>query len=301
MSWPKSRQPANKETRSTLPFLLLLILTTISCQLAAGTEAELRPPAAGGASSSPASFSTPRPSATPRPTPVPDTGWIQLYPGFERRVINLLLKDGQILEQFYLLRVDPSLYLFDVGYSPGQPLTLQQWLVDEEALAVVNGGFFTEGFEATGLTIADGQAHGSTFQGFGGMLSVDANGPRLRWLGQQPYDPSESAVAGLQSFPILVKPGGQGGYSDENTLRARRTVIGQDKGGRILLIVASSGAFTLSEMSDFLIDSDLDLAVALNLDGGGSSGVLLREPAEGIPAFTLLPTVITIRPKAAAE
>lgn len=301
MSWPKSRPPANKAIRSTLPLLLLLILTTISCQLAATTGGDLSPPVAGGATSSPASSSTPRPSATPRPTPVPDTGWVQLYPGFERRVINLLLEDGQILEQFYLLRVDPSLYLFDVGYSPGRPLSLQQWLVDEEALAVVNGGFFTEGFEATGLTIADGQVHGSTFQGFGGMFSVDANGPRLRWLGQQPYDPSESLVAGLQSFPILVKPDGQGGYSDDNALRARRTVIGRDGSGRILLIVASAGTFTLSELSDFLIDSDLELEVALNLDGGGSSGLLLREPAERIPAFTLLPTVITIRPKAAAE
>jgi hypothetical protein len=35
----------------------------------------------------------------------------------------------------------------------------------------------------------------------------------------------------------------------------------------------------------------------LNLDGGASSGLLLSEPAEGIASFSLLPTVITIRPK----
>ena len=133
------------------------------------------------------------------------------------------------------------------------------------------------------------------------MFSVDGNGPRLRWLRQQPYDPAEAIDAGLQSFPILVKPAEQGGYSDDNPLKARRTVIGQDKSGRILFVIASGGAFTLTEMSDFLLRSDLDLAVALNLDGGGSSGILLREPAEGIPAFTLLPTVITIRAKPAAE
>jgi exopolysaccharide biosynthesis protein len=191
--------------------------------------------------------------------------------------------------------------MFDVGYRPGRPQSLQQWLTEEDALAVVNGGFFTEGFEATGLTIADGQVYGSTYVGFGGMLSIAADGPQLRWLRQLPYNPAESLLAALQSFPILVKPGGQGGYSDDSVLRARRTVIGQDMSGRILLVVASSGALTLAEISRFLTDSDLDLAVALNLDGGASSGLLLKEPSEGIPAFTLLPTVITIRPKLAPD
>ena len=99
----------------------------------------------------------------------------------------------------------------------------------------------------------------------------------------------------------VLQLGGQGGYSDDSVLRARRTAIGQDTSGRILLVVASSGTFTLAEMSQFLLNSDFDLAVALNLDGGASSGLLLREPSEGIPAFSLLPTVITIRPKPAPD
>jgi hypothetical protein len=71
--------------------------------------------------------------------------------------------------------------------------------------------------------------------------------------------------------------------------------------GRILLVIASTGPFTLTEMSSFLLNSDLDLAVALNLDGGGSSGLLLKEPPEGIAAYTSLPIVITIRSKLAPD
>jgi uncharacterized protein YigE (DUF2233 family) len=235
------------------------------------------------------------------PTPVPDTGWVQLHPGLERRVINLILESGQIREHLYLLRIDPSLYTLDVGYRPGYPQSLQQWLIEEDAIAVVNGGFFTESFEATGLTIVDGQASGSTYSGFGGMLAISAGGPQLRWLSQQPYDPTEPLLAGLQSFPILVKPGGQSSYTDDDGIKARRTVIGQDVSGRILLVIASTGTFTLTEMSSFLLNSDLDLAVALNLDGGGSSGLLLKEPPEGIAAYTSLPIVITIRSKLAPD
>lgn len=297
MFWLRIKRPANKLYRSTFPFYLLLILAAISCQLISETGGELVSPAALDVSGSPVALPTPRPSSTPRPTPVPDTGWVQLHPGMERRVINLLLESGQILEHIYLLRVDPSLYTFDVGYRPGQPQSLKQWLAEEDALVVVNGGFFTESLEATGLTIANGQVYGSSFEGFGGMLSISDAGPQIRWLRLQPYNPSEVLQAGLQSFPILVQPGGVNGYSEESVLRARRTVIGQDMSGRILVVIASSGTFTLGELSDFLLESDLDLAVALNLDGGASSGLLVKEPSEGIPAFSLLPTVIAIRPK----
>jgi pyruvate/2-oxoacid:ferredoxin oxidoreductase alpha subunit len=47
-------------------------------------------------------------------------------------------------------------------------------------------------------------------------------------------------------------------------------------------------------MSRFLVESDLNIDRALNLDGGASTGLLLSEPAEGIAAFALLPVVIVV-------
>jgi hypothetical protein len=37
--------------------------------------------------------------------------------------------------------------------------------------------------------------------------------------------------------------------------------------------------------------------MALNLDGGASTGLLLADPVEGIAPFTLLPSVIMVYPK----
>jgi hypothetical protein len=100
----------------------------------------------------------------------------------------------------------------------------------------------------------------------------------------------------LQSFPLLVKPGGELGFPEpfEDNVAARRTVIAQDQEGRILFIVAPRGHFTLHRLSVYLMESDLNLDIALNLDGGPSTGILVSEPRELIPSQTLLPIVIFV-------
>ena len=106
-------------------------------------------------------------------------------------------------------------------------------------------------------------------------------------------------MAGLQSFPVLVKPGGEPGFPAEleDNVTARRTVIAQDREGRILLLVSPRGDFTLHRLSLHLTNSDLDLDIALNLDGGPSTGIMLAEPREVIPSQTLLPIVILVYPR----
>jgi hypothetical protein len=50
-------------------------------------------------------------------------------------------------------------------------------------------------------------------------------------------------------------------------------------------------------LSAYLILSDLELDIALNLDGGPSSGLLLADPPQGETALLPLPVVILIFPK----
>lgn len=275
------------------PFVLLLLLVALACNLP-----QTLPP--GSPPTIPPLPPTPTLQALPQPTQPaanPDSGWESLHPGFERRVINITTAETGLRDSLYILRVDPAVYRFDVAYHPGQPQSLEQWQTETGALLVVNGGYFTESYDATGVVVVGGQASGVSYQDFGGMLTITAGGPSLRWLPQQPYDPAEGLLAGLQSFPMLVTPGGQLGYPDEDGQRARRTVIAQDTDGRILFILAINGTFSLHQMSRFLVESDLNIDRALNLDGGASTGLLLSDPPEGIAAFDLLPTVITVYPE----
>jgi Phosphodiester glycosidase len=241
----------------------------------------------------------PAPTATPVPISLPDTGWNRIRDGMEDRIINIFDETGQRVEYLYILRLEPEYYQFDVAYRP-EPHTLEAWRTETEALLVVNGGFFRKEEEIylpNGLTVVSGFAMGNSYSGYGGMLAITDQGPQLRWLVQRPYDPSEPLRGALQSFPILVKPGGELGFpaESEDFKQARRTVIAQDQSGRILFIVTPLGYFTLYQLSAFLTNSDLNLDIALNLDGGMSTGLLLSNPRYEIPANTLLPIVIIIR------
>ncbi|MDM8531805.1 phosphodiester glycosidase family protein [Anaerolineales bacterium HSG25] len=239
---------------------------------------------------------------TPSPTTVPDTGWVFIQSGLEQRHINLVDEAGRGLDDLYLIRLDPNLYRFDVAYHPTKPLTLEDWLEKTDALLAVNGGYFSVDageYYPTGLTVVDGQPMGVSYGDFAGMLAITVQGAELRWLAQHPYQADEPLLAGLQSFPLLVKPGGELGFpaEHEDNKRARRTVIGRDTQGRFILLVAARRYFTLHQLSRFLTESDLELDMAFNLDGGPSSGLLLANSADGISAQSKLPLVIVVYPK----
>ncbi len=202
------------------------------------------------------------------------------------------------VEDITMVRIDPGFFLFDVAFDP-QGMDLDAWQAATGADVVVNGGYFRreqDQFVPDGLIIVLGKGIGESYGDFAGMFIVRDTGPELRWLRTQPYDPWEPLQAGVQSFPMLIKPGGLAGFPEasEDHIPARRTVIGQDRRGRIVFLVASLGYFTLRRLSVFLESSDLGLDIAMNLDGGPSSGMLVRQPREIIPAQTSLPIVITV-------
>ena len=234
---------------------------------------------------------TPQPTATAAP-PL-DSGWEPVQPGLERRVVQLLAENGRPAEQLTLLRIDPAVFAFRIGYSPGQPKTLAAWQAETGALIVVNGGFFTEQYLATGLIVVDGQPGGRSYVGFGGMVTVGEGGVEVRSLRERPYQSSETFDYALQAFPMLVL-NGAAAYQNPDLDRARRTVVGVAEDGRLLLILASRGSFTLAEFSSYLASADFGLVNALNLDGGSSTGLVLADSPESIPAFISVPSVILV-------
>lgn len=244
---------------------------------------------------------TPTPSYSGTFEPVSDGDWTTTGPGFERRTVQIYDHQNQPVETVHIWRIDQDEFRLDVAFD-ARPKTLETWQQETNASVVMNAGYFSinnERYSADGLLIVNGAASGRGFQGYGGMLVITERGAELRWLVDKPYDPNESLQAALQSFPILVKPGGGLGFGPEreDLARARRTVIAQDRDGHILFIVAPQGYFTLHQISAYLTSSDLNLDIAINLDGGGSTGILVANPHEVIPAKVLLPFVILAYPK----
>lgn len=170
----------------------------------------------------------------------------------------------------------------------------------EHATAIINGGYFDNQNNATALVVFNGQSFGSSYNGFGGMLSVNSSDHiALRSLSQQPYDPSnEQLRQATQSSPMLIS-GGKATQFNANAAGSRRSVVAMDKQGRLLFIASPGTAFSLGELEDLLASSDLSIDRALNLDGGASTGLYVNAGKQqvAIDSFTNLPIVIIVKAK----
>ncbi len=274
--------------------------------------APLLTPSAGPPAASPADpLSEPSPVAGPGAVPgavpgaaataVPpaasaapaDSGWVAVEPGFDRRTTGVAFAQPGLLEQVVLFRIDPARYRLRVLYAPGFPRPVAAW--DRQARLVFNAGYFDENDAALGLVVSDGFVFGRSYAGFGGMLAIDAGGAaRVRSLLAEPYQPGEALSQAVQGFPMLVRPDGTL-FADDDGQRARRTAVGQDAEGRLVVVVGTRGAFTLAGLAAWLAEADLGLAVALNLDGGSSTGYYAGAN-DSLDSLAPVPAVVAVYP-----
>jgi uncharacterized protein YigE (DUF2233 family) len=213
--------------------------------------------------------------------------------GIELRRLRVTDANGTS-NRLWLARLDPARVRFRVLYDQANPRLVSEWFDAAKALLVVNAGYFTEDHHATGLVISDGVRSGKSYTGFGGMFAVQGDRVQVRWLVAQPYSPAEPLRQAVQAFPMLVHSGGKPGVTEDDGNLARRTVVGQDRRGRIVFVVSPDSFFTLKSLSASLVASDLELDTALNLDGGTSSGLMLAGPdgPTGVDTWVKVPSVI---------
>lgn len=154
----------------------------------------------------------------------------------------------------------------------------------EGCVAGCNAGFFNwHPFEPVGLMISDGRKFGrfNPKSWMKGLLVVRAEGPSLESThGFNPDQPGITAL--IQSGPWLVRAG-KSETDNSRRAQAARTFIGNDGGG--VWFIGMSDACSLQELATALRDEAvravIDVQVALNFDGGPSSGLWLkRNPAD---------------------
>lgn len=243
---------------------------------------------------------TPTPSTpttivpTLMPTPTPDastsSGWRTLRTGIAFRQLEAPGLPVQVV------RIDPAHVRFVVGYDPTAPVTLSAWVARYGAVAAINGGFFDQQGEPVALLISNQQVFGYSYVDQGGMFAIDEQGkPHLWSLADQPYD-GTPFVQAIQGWPLLVRTNGEAAYTDDDGQRARRSAIALDRNGYVLLIVAPGATFSLAEWSQFLATADLDIEIAVNLDGGSSSSLIAQSDQGGVrvDSFTPLPFALLI-------
>lgn len=233
------------------------------------------------------------------PTPTVNT-WHKAATGVEvRSEVWKSPSTTGVSDTVSIVRFDLHYVKLSVAYQPNQPLSMQGWMQKEHATALMNGGYFDGQDNATALVIAGGQASGTSYDGFGGMLDVTSQGKvQLRSLRDQPYNPDEGLTQATQCTPMLLVDGKRTQF-DSDHKASPRSVVALDKQGRMLFIASPGVAFTLDDMANLLQQSDLNLETALNLDGGSSTGLYVNGGSQSITidSYVNLPLMIVVKEK----
>src|SRR3989440_6461273 len=267
--------------------LFLVVCSLVGCALLPSTSS-------GGTSTPTATANQPPEQGTPQLNT-----WYSGTKGVEVRYEDWK-SPGNNEDTVTIVRFDLRHITLSVAYQPTQPLSMGEWIQQEHATAIIDGGYFDNQNNATALVISNGQSFGTSYNGFGGMLSVDNQGHiDLRSLSERPYDPNnEQLQQATQSSPMLILHGKTTQFN-ANAAGSRRSIAAIDKQGRLLFIASPGTAFSLGELEDLLVGSDLSIDRALNLDGGASTGLYVNAGSQqvAIDSITDLPLVIVVKTK----
>lgn len=222
----------------------------------------------------------------------------------------LALTDGIEIREYspetygiIVLKINPDYNTFKVSQDVINPKTVDDWHYSTSSNIVINGGYFKEDYTPAGGIIINEEVSGalthSGKNGYTGMILIEDGDLELRYLPEDQYEDSEEADYGIQSFPTLILPGGLPGVEKDSGKTGARSLIAKDKDGNILFIKTLSGTITLYETMNFLLDSDLNIDIAINLDGGPSSGLVVYggEQEYVYDSLSLVPNVISVHSK----
>lgn len=239
------------------------------------------------------------------PTAIPtlDNNWNVLPSGVQWRTLSYRSSRGADVGVL-VVRADPSIVDFKVYYTPGQTKTIQQWQAAiPRAAAIINANFYDAANRALGLVAVDGVLYGSAALRSArddGMFLVRSGQPRVRSMFLEPFNPTERFDQAVHAFPILMAGGFVAPINpDLAAVSDRRTVIAQDKFGRILFIITPFSQTTLGDLASWLGRSGLEISYALNMDGGNSTNMYLATggPFQFTAGIKPIPVVVAMIPR----
>ncbi len=190
--------------------------------------------------------------------------WTRLENGLETRLVSWR---GVKVRAF---RGAPS----RVEVMSGATLDARDWLRKTGARVAINGGYFDAHGEPLGLRVHQGRKTSSLRRVDWGVFSIEAGRARIRHT--RDFSSRTRPQEAIQCGPRLVV---NGQTTDLKPQWDRRTGIGIDTRGRVVLAI-SDGPLSLADWANvFASSAGLECRDALNLDGGGSTQIAYSTPS----------------------
>lgn len=215
-----------------------------------------------------------------------DTRWTPIENGIEMR--TYYMQEGPHRVPVYAFRADPS----RIHIAGGDVLNATQWQQQTKAHVVINGGYFDDETRPMGLRVMDGKKTSSLLQRNWGVFYIRDGKAYISHT--RDYKGARTTRQAIQCGPRLVV---DGKTTDLKPQWARRTAIGIDRAGRVVLAIVDGGVSLDDWARQWALRDGLDCPNALNMDGGGSTQleVQTREKKLTVTGMWPVPDVITIR------
>ncbi len=227
--------------------------------------------------------------------------WRPIRQGVEQRTIALLRSEPNYTLELKLLRFDPKVIgarVLSSGDFQLPSATAKHFVEKSGAIAAINANYFNErGRPLAYLKTRDKEINRTVSKHplYTGAFAIVAGVPRV--MHRDDFSPALASEA-LQSGPLLLNRG-----APVETLRslaryARRTVLGTDKEGRIVIAVTDAvlGGLSFVELQELFSNAKwrLDTPELLNLDGGGSAQLYFKSgrSEESVPGTSEVPVAI---------
>jgi uncharacterized protein YigE (DUF2233 family) len=208
--------------------------------------------------------------------------WNTIRKGVEFRKIIMERSGSNATMEFKLLRFDSGLIVPRVLYADLFHLkgaSAKTFAEKSGAIAAINANYFDEKGRPLAYLKTAGKEVNSTVSKhalYTGIFGVRELVPFVAH--RDNFQPSQASEA-LQSGPLLVHKGAVE-MLNGSARYARRSVIGMDKGGRIVTGVTDAvlGGLSFPELQELFSSSNqrLDATDLLNLDGGGSAQLYVK-------------------------
>jgi len=225
--------------------------------------------------------------------PEKNTEWQQIHEKVFYREFAVLSNEKAI--ELIVYKFDSADFTANLAHD--QPQRLAQWAEELQPNLLINGGFFNENNEPTGWVVVNGEVKGTN------QYSPDLSGILLIEEGKADLIDSLEATSTvltpttsiLQSFPVLIHKGGKPGITENSDKIARRTVLAKNLQDEFLVIIVDQTPVSLFDLMQGLQNSDLSIDLALNLDGGPSTGLIaqIADHSKSIIPLTPLPQVVS--------
>lgn len=188
--------------------------------------------------------------------------WLDLDTGVQFKEIPVYANNNALSDVITVFKFNPNKFTF--SFQQANPaLTVNEWQDKYQPLFVCNGSYFLENNQPAGLLKIAGETFGSNLTSESvGELVINDQG-KLDILENADINKYNNI---LQSYPLLS------GIKEDSGQVAPRTVVAKDNKGNILFIFTKEYYFSLYKLQNYLKNSDLNIEIALNLDGGPSTG-----------------------------